>query len=71
MSGMVVATTIRSRQSGRVERGVRIDCVRSLVSPLSAAMRRDRMPERVRIHSSEVSTNFAGDRRWSEDFSGR
>ena len=63
MSGVVVATTIRSMSAAvsPAASSARRPALtaRSLVSSLSAAMRRDWMPERVRIHSSEVSTNFA------------
>ena len=64
MSGVVVATTMRSTSAGAMPGGgerarARACAARSLVFSSGAAMRRSRMPVRARIHASLVSTRFA------------
>jgi hypothetical protein len=63
MSGVAVATMMRSTSPGVIPADAiasRAACVaRSEVVSSSAAMCRWRMPVRVRIHSSLVSTRFA------------
>ncbi len=60
MSGVIVATMIRSRSRGftpacaSAARAAGI--ARSDIASVSAAIRRSRIPVRVAIHSSEVST---------------
>ena len=60
MSGVVVATMMRSTSAGAMPRqasALRAACsARSDVVSAGAAMCRSRMPVRVRIHSSLVST---------------
>ena len=63
MSGVTVATTIRSSSSADTpamrSASLAAAAARSLVASFSAAIRRCRIPVRVVIHSSEVSTIFA------------
>jgi hypothetical protein len=63
MSGVTVATMIRSISSGETPRRSRAmraaRAARSLVAVPGSTTWRSRIPVRVRIHSSEVSTIFS------------
>jgi len=63
MSGVVVATMMRSMSSGvrpAASSARRLACsARSLVASFSATIWRSRMPVRLTIHSSVVSTRFS------------